>query len=561
MASKNFGKVNVSITASTGGLTAGLAQASKKLSGFRSTVGGMGGMFSTALSGALGLGRGATIAAVGVSVLTASLRALLAPLAIVAAVTAPFVAFARAAAAAEQLHNLSQELQVTTGNLQVLQAVGGEFGLSTEQMTGALRRSTRMVSELAAGTPAAQKAFAQLGLTMNDLAGLDASQQFALIADRIAALPPEMQAAAAIDIFGRSGQSLLPFLRQGGEGLREMDTLLTNLGVKMSGPQVAAIEAMGDSLGRLILPVQGFINQFLAGVAPAIKTVADMFLEFITDNTQGWSLASSLAAGFTGWLKLIVGTWTILYGVGQVFWGVIKAIGGSAGTVFGLMLQGIGSLISGFAAIAGIVEMVGKTIIRALTMPIQGLIQLLADAASAVGMTGISKDLQKAADAVGGFGQGDWGLASSAKKQAAEFKALGAESLKWGASMGKSAGESIANGMTNIMDPFQDFDERMAKNKADAEKAAVKDGAAAGAQTLGNSITAAVRASSAELKAIVVGSSDGESFRNSIMRGADPRLDVKEDAKRTADNTERTADTLDEMASNLTGFGLATLTA
>lgn len=161
---------------------------------------------------------------------------------------------------------------------------------------------------------------------MQDMAGLDASQQFALIADRIAVLPPEMQAAAAIDIFGRSGQSLLPFLRQGGDGIREMDRLMTDLGVKMSGPQVAAIEAMGDSLGRLMLPVQGFINQFLAGVAPAIKTVADMLLEFITDNTKGWSLATTLATGFTAVLKVMVGYWTILYGVGQVFWGVIQGL-------------------------------------------------------------------------------------------------------------------------------------------------------------------------------------------------------------------------------------------
>ena len=35
---KNFGKVNVSITASTGGLTAGLANASKKLTSFAGGV-------------------------------------------------------------------------------------------------------------------------------------------------------------------------------------------------------------------------------------------------------------------------------------------------------------------------------------------------------------------------------------------------------------------------------------------------------------------------------------------------------------------------------------------
>lgn len=556
MAQKNFGKVNVSITASTGGLTAGLANASKQLAGFKQSaaggLGGIGGMFLNAAKGAVGLGKGASLAAVGVAALSMSLRSLLAPLAIVAAVTAPFVAFAQATAAAEQIHNLSQELGVAAEQLQVLQAVAGEFGLSTQQMTGAMRRVSRMTSELAMGTPSAQKAFARLGLTMQDMAGLDAAQQFALIADRIAALPPHMQAAAAIDIFGRSGQALLPFLRQGGDGIREMDRLMTDLGVKMSGPQVAAIEAMGDSLSRLLLPVQGFINQFLAGVAPAIKAVADIFLKFITDNTKGWTLASSLAAAFTHYLRFMVGAFTILYGVGQLFWGSIKAIGGAAGTVFGLMLQGIGSLMKGFAGIADIVQMVGQVIIRSMTAPLQGLIQLLADAAAAVGMTGMAKDLQSAADAVGNFGQGDWGLREFAEQQARGFQELGAQSIAWGEQMGVSAGESFSNGMANIMNPFQDFDQRLAQNKADAEKAAVPAG-----DTLGQSITQAVRASSADLKAIVVGTSEGEAFRNSIMRGADPRLDVKHDQKRTADATERTADTLDDIAGNFSGVALA----
>ena len=556
----NFGRVNVSVTASTGGLTAGLADASKQLSGFKqsatSGMSGIGGMFLNAANGVFGFGRNATIASAGVAILGSALREAIRPLAIIAAVTAPFVALAQATAAAERVHNLSQELGVAADQLQVLQAVGGEFGLSTEQMTGAMRRASRMTSELAMGTPAAQKAFAQLGLTMQNMAGLDAVQQFSLIADRIAALPPQMQAAAAIDIFGRSGQALLPFLRQGGDGIREMDRLMTDLGVKMSGPQVAAIEAMGDSLGRLILPVQGFINQFLAGVAPAIKTVSDMFLEFVADNTKGWSLASSLAVAFTGSLKMVVGAWTVLYGVAQVFWGVLKALGGSAGTVFGLMLQGIGSLMQGFAGIANIVQKVGQVIMRSMTLPLQGLIQLLANAASAVGMTGMAKDLQNAANSVAKFGQGDWGLESFAKRQADGFKKLGQQSMNWGTAMGKSAGESIAAGTKNILNPFQDFDARMAQNRADAEASAAQAAGAAG-NTIGQSIAAAVRASSADLKAIVVGSSDGESFRNSIMRGADPRLDVKQDAKRTADATERAADALDDIAGNFEGVALA----
>ena len=108
MAQKNFGKVNVSITASTGGLTAGLSRASKQLAGFKQSaaggLGGIGGMFANAARGAIGLGKGASLAAVGVSAMSMALKSLLAPLAIVAAVTAPFVAFAQATAAAERIH-------------------------------------------------------------------------------------------------------------------------------------------------------------------------------------------------------------------------------------------------------------------------------------------------------------------------------------------------------------------------------------------------------------------------------------------------------------------------
>lgn len=511
MAQKNFGKVNVSITASTGGLTAGLSRASKQLAGFKQSaaggLGGIGGMFANAARGAIGLGKGASLAAVGVSAMSMALKSLLAPLAIVAAVTAPFVAFAQATAAAERIHNLSQELGVASDQLQVLQAVGGEFGLSTEQMTGAMRRASRMTSELSMGTPAAQKAFAQLGLTMQDMAGLDAAQQFSLIADRIAALPPQMQAAAAIDIFGRSGQALLPFLRQGGDGIREMDRLMTDLGVKMSGPQVAAIEAMGDALGRLILPVQGFINQFLAGVAPAITAVSNLIVQFFAENTKGWTVATTLANGLVQGIRLVVGAMTILTGIFRIFMAFGAQIGQMFSEVFALILRGVTNVMKSMARLA-----------------------------EAAGFTDLAESL-----ATGARG------ASQMARGAAEM----------GRMYGDSAAENFRMGVENLGNPFGAFDSELAKAKADAEKAAVTGAAGAAGNTIGNSITAAVRASSADLKAIVVGTSDGEAFRNSIMRGADPRLDVKEDQKRTADNTERAADTLDDIAGNLSGVALA----
>ena len=63
MAAKNFGRVNVSITASTGGLTAGLSRASKQLGGFAGQAQGIGGRLTAMAAGFVGAGRSASLAA------------------------------------------------------------------------------------------------------------------------------------------------------------------------------------------------------------------------------------------------------------------------------------------------------------------------------------------------------------------------------------------------------------------------------------------------------------------------------------------------------------------
>jgi hypothetical protein len=147
----------------------------------------------------------------------------------------------------------------------------------------------------------------------------------------------------------------------------------------------------------------------------------------------------------------------------------------------------------------------------------------------------------------------DAGAAGAAKMQRGVDK-LGKE-------YGEQAAEGFANGINNITNPFGAFDAALAKAQADAAANAAKGGnpGQPGAGPTAQAVGAAIRASSQELRAIVVGSSEGEAFRNNIMRGADPRLDVKDDARKTADNTERSADALEDIADRLDPTGLAVI--
>jgi hypothetical protein len=561
---KNFGRVNVSITASTGGLTRGLANAGKQLSGFQGMVsrltGGMGSGFASATLGVLGLGRGASTAAVGVALLSTAMKSLLLPLGVIAALTAPFVAIGKAMAYAEGVHNLATELGVASGQLQVLQHAAGEVGVSQEQLTAGLRRTARMTSELAAGTPAAVKAFQGLGLTMQDMAGLDTAGQFALIADRIAALPPEMQAAAAIDIFGRSGQGMLNFLRQGGEGIREMDALLTALGVKMSGEQTAAIEGMGDALGRLSLLVQGFINQFTAGVAPAITAVANLVVDFFAKNTSGWSLASSLANGFVFILRTVVGGFTFIYGVLQLASAGLAAMGQIGMNAFGFLLKGLSAVQEGIAVLMDVIGMLGKFLVDMIMAPIKGIMSTVASMAEAVGATDIAADLRLGMKVADGLTEG-WDKFGNVVRGTTFLEDAANDAFSEAGVYGAAADGLAASGIANVTNPFGAFDAALARANKDAADNAANGGKPGqpGAGPVAQAVGAAIRASSQELKAIVVGSSEGETFRNNILRGADPRLDVKDDAAATAQNTERSADALEDIADRLDPTGLAVI--
>jgi len=61
---------------------------------------------------------------------------------------------------------------------------------------------------------------------------------------------------------------------------------------------------------------------------------------------------------------------------------------------------------------------------------------------------------------------------------------------------------------------------------------------------------------------MVVGTGEGEAFRNALTRGADPRLAGEKAAEETAENTAEMVDQLDELNGTLGasgGIGLATI--
>lgn len=132
-----------------------------------------------------------------------------------------------------------------------------------------------------------ESAFVRLGIQVTDANGRLRSTEKILeeVANAFKRLPEGPQKSAlAMDLFGRSGANLLPFLNQGAEGLRELGRAAEENGQIFTAEQAAIGDALGDALDNLGKSVSGIRNQLGLIFAPAFTIAAEEFRDMIVAN-------------------------------------------------------------------------------------------------------------------------------------------------------------------------------------------------------------------------------------------------------------------------------------
>jgi hypothetical protein len=524
---KNFGRVNVSITASTGGLTAGLARAGKSLGGFASTVGSAVNPLRM-----LGSVAGSTFGQLSMFSMAQS------------AVNTFTSMTAAAAESIDVQSKLSRRLGTTYGELAGLKLAGDLAGVGIEQIGTAMTKSDVAMQKAVGGSKQAQKAFANLGLDAGQLQGMSTADRFEAIASAIANIQsPAERAAAAVALFGRSGATMLPLFEGGAESIRKARQEAERFGLTLTNAQGQNVENMNDSFTRVYASIQGIVQQVVAHLAPAVTGIAQTFTDYVgtigganIGQAIGEALLNAaeylagvgdyLIANFApsvqkvfAYLSQIGGQWNSVFQFGSRVASFFSSVGRTLEAAFGLLILGITGPVEGLLYAA---KKIGDALFLD-TSTIDGAVQQMAAFNKQV-----SKDIDK------NFG-----------KAAENFKAAFADDVA------PAAGAAIATPLTDAVKGFRDA----------ARKAAASIDKSTEQQARAPVVAATLRVSSSDLRAVVVGTAEGEAFRNAVARGSDPRLDVKDDAKRAADAAEEGAQHLEEIAKNLDPVALATIMA
>ena len=555
-----FGKVHVGIVASTGGLVAGLNTASTSLQKFgvmaKGAAGGAtAGSFQTLSTGILGTGVAAKVASFGIKSLTAAFGPLLVVLLVVRAITSIFGALGEATKRAEEIHKLSNALGISAKSYQALAHAAGLAEVEQGTLNSAFLKMQVNLGKLANGSPAAAKAFDAIRLSAKSFVGLNAEQSFLKIADAISKLPtPALQAAAAVALFGKSGATMLNFLKSINKDLPETKKFLVAMGLAMEDLDVGRIEEMGDALGTLNLPAQGFANLFLKEIAPAITAASKNFLEFSKTSKDGFSAATVLGQGTYVVIKLLVGGFNMLNAVAKGLKGVWILLIGAGTKGFGFIVTIVGDMAELFGGLLTTIENIGRSIINSMITPLKNLLLLMARAAEATGMKGLAKNLRDSAASMTELGTASGKFGEWVGSFGNSFSEWGEQFMRAGEGIARTALDVFGEAAQQLFGPLDFF------NKSVAESG--KLGAAAGEKLKegGEAAAKAIKASATELKAIIVDSAAGETFRNDLVRGADPRLN-DDHLKNIEKNTEDGAAAAEELASNFRPTGMAVMAA
>jgi hypothetical protein len=277
-----------------------------------------------------------------------------------AAMLAPLAGVAKSFAdMGSKLWDMSKRTGVSVEALSVLGYAAEQSGADMESLETGLRKMQKAISAAAEGSSSAQEALAGLGLTVSDLAGLAPEKQFRLLADRLDKVAdPTAKAAAAMEVFGKSGTALLPMIEGGAASLDTYQAKAERLGIVMSTQDAAAADAFGDTLADLWKVLRYSAATIGSTLAPVLQSLAVRLTSTVAATAQWLKANSGLVVGVLKVAAAVTAGGLALAGFGQAI-GVLSGILKGVSVIIGLVASPVALVVGGLAAIAAALAYTG----------------------------------------------------------------------------------------------------------------------------------------------------------------------------------------------------------
>ena len=261
---------------------------------------------------------------------------------------------------ADALSKMSQKTGIAVESLQELKYAADLSGTSIDSVLVGVRYLSKAVTEARDGNQQYLDSFKNLKINIEELQGLNPEEQFYKIAGAIADIKnPTERTARAIEFFGRSGTELLPMLKNGSDGLKQMAEEFRKYGVAIDEGTAQAAEEFNDTLDRIKTSFSGLFGIISAQMLPIMQslayTISDTVVDiknFVSENRQLVTTATKIV--------VVIGTLTLAFGGLLTAVGTLLALMPLIASSIAIIFSPISLVIGGIVALGAAIALVYK---------------------------------------------------------------------------------------------------------------------------------------------------------------------------------------------------------
>jgi hypothetical protein len=187
----------------------------------------------------------------------------------------------------DRVGKLSQRIGFSTESISAYGHAAQLSGLSTAEFETSLDQMNVRLGEAREGSGKARQAYDELAKASGVMIDLTADNETILkqTADAMQKIDdPSKKAALAVDIFGRSGRSMVGLLQQGSSGLDDMRKEADKFGATISGKAAKNSADFNDSLLNLKTSFAGLTRDVAGEFIPQITDIMKSLSETVMEN-------------------------------------------------------------------------------------------------------------------------------------------------------------------------------------------------------------------------------------------------------------------------------------
>jgi hypothetical protein len=206
----------------------------------------------------------------------------------------------------DQFDKMAKRSGFATDTLQELQHVAELSGASIEGVETVIKKLQQSQVEAGKGIKTYTEEFDRLGVDIKDSEGKfkDTTDLLFEMADAMNELDTDAErTAVAMRLMGRGGTALIPFFKEGSEGIREMMKEMSAFGAVMEEDLIDASAEYIDNQQRMTLVTRGLKNAVARELLPMINKSTEQFLEWWKIN--GKIIRQRIGSFFKGLARIL----------------------------------------------------------------------------------------------------------------------------------------------------------------------------------------------------------------------------------------------------------------